>query len=158
MDDPPILLILLIMAAAMGFVLFLIKVTVPRIFNNVLNHYGQRLELAEQIINTRRAPEVWLTKQLALLEQPSDPKQIARIQARAEKISQRNMEATIKFLARANVFDTPATKRQVLSDLKQIQEEWKAKGWDSMEPDTSYVRLRDRDSDLQGTGDRDEGS
>ena len=80
MDNVTVWGSLLLMAAGLGFVLFLIKVTVPRIFNNVLDHYGRRLELAEQIMNTRRAPREWVVKPMAQLETEDDPARRARIQ------------------------------------------------------------------------------
>ena len=76
----PILILLLITSAGLGIILFLIKVTVPRIFKRVLDHYGHRLELAELIMNTRRAPALWVPRQMEGLAQNPSPDRAARLQ------------------------------------------------------------------------------
>lgn len=135
---------LLLMAAGLGFVLFLIKVTVPRIFNNVLAHYGHRLELAEQIMNTRRAPREWVGRQMAQLEATDDPARRTRLEARAAKTCVSRLQSIIKFLRQANMFDAPETKRTVLAELRRILQEWETEGWPAIEPAADYVLLRDR--------------
>lgn len=144
MENGSILGTLLIMAACLGFVLFLIKVTVPRIFNRVLSHYGHRLELAEQIMNTRRAPMEWLTKQMAKMERTSDPDALARIQRRAQTISVNRLQAIIKFLKNSNTFDSQETRHMVLTELTAVLGEWQEEGWARLEPDPDYVPLRER--------------
>ncbi len=144
MDNVAVWGSLLLMAAGLGFVLFLIKLTVPRIFRNVLDHYGRRLELAEQIMNTRRAPREWVVKPLAQLETEDDPARRARIQARAARLCIRRLQAVIKFMRQANAFDAPDTKRTVLAALRRILKAWEADGWEALEPDPHYVLLRDR--------------
>lgn len=144
MDNVTVWGSLLLMAAGLGFVLFLIKVTVPRIFNNVLDHYGRRLELAEQIMNTRRAPREWVVKPMAQLETEDDPARRARIQAGAARLCVRRLQAVIKFMRQANAFDAPETKRTVLAELHRILKAWEADGWEVLEPDPNYVLLRDR--------------
>ena len=144
MLDIPILVIILIMALGFGVGLFLIKITLPRIFHNVLDHYGRRLELAEQIMNTRRAPMEWLTKYVKQLEGAQETKQRERIQHRAVKLSIKRLGAVINFLKSANIFDTPETKRTVLIELVRVRREWQDHGWSHVEPDPNYVLLRDR--------------
>ncbi len=150
-SNTPILATLLLMAACMGFVLFLIKVTVPRIFRRVLDHYGRRLEIAEQIMNTRRAPAVWLRQEMARMEKASNPQTIQRLQAQACRTSLKRLDAIIKFLKNANTFDTPETKHMVLTELVQVRREWQAHGWASVEPDPDYILLRDRDAAAGGS-------
>ncbi len=145
-----ILGILVLMAACMGFVLFLIKVTVPRIFRRVLDHYGSRLAIAEQIMNTRRAPPVWLSRQLSRLERTSDDRQRQRIQAQACRLSLKRLDTIIRFLKNANTFDTPQTKHMVITELTKVRAEWQANGWVCVEPDSNYVLLRDRDEEESG--------
>ena len=123
----------------MGLILFLIKVTVPRIFKRVLDHYGHRLELAELIMNTRRAPALWLTRQLEGLAQNPSPDRAARLQGQAVRISIKNLKAIIKFLSNANTYDTPETRHMVLKELNAIRREWEEKGWSAVEPDPDYV-------------------
>lgn len=142
--DIPILVLILIMAMGFGIVLFLIKVTVPRIFGNVLSHYGRRLELAEQIMNTRRAPLEWLTKQVGQLEKGPDEARREKIQRGAVRLSIHRLESVISFLKNANIFDTPETKRTVLNELIRIKREWQEHGWSHVEPDPNYVLQRDR--------------
>ena len=125
----PILILLLITSVGLGLILFLIKATVPRIFKRVLDHYGHRLELAELIMNTRRAPSLWA----------------ARLQRQAVRLSIKNLKAIIKFLSNANTYDTPETRHMVLKELNAIRREWEEKGWPAVEPDPDYVLLRDRD-------------
>ncbi len=137
---------LLLMAALMGFVLFLIKVTIPRIFRRVLDHYGSRLEIAEQIMNTRRAPVVWLRRPLAQMERTTNAQKLQRIQAQACRSSVKKLDAIIKFLKNANTFDTPDTKHMVLTELIKVRGEWLANGWASVEPDPDYVLLREREA------------
>ncbi len=144
-SNTPILGTLLLMAACMGFVLFLIKVTVPRIFRRVLEHYGRRLEVAEQIMNTRRAPAVWVSRQMARMAQTSDAQKHQRLQAQACKTCLKRLDAIIKFLKNANTFDTPETKHMVLTALVEVRREWQAQGWARVEPDPDYVLLRERE-------------
>lgn len=141
----PILILLLITSIGLGVILFLIKVTVPRIFKRVLDHYGHRLELAELIMNTRRAPTLWLTRQLESLAQNPPPDRAARLQRQAVRISIKNLKAIIKFLSNANTYDTPETRHMVLKELNAIRREWEEKGWSAVEPDPDYVLLRDRE-------------
>ncbi len=141
----PILILLLITSIGLGVILFLIKVTVPRIFKRVLDHYGHRLELAELIMNTRRAPTLWLTRQLEGLAQNPSPDRAARLQRQAVRISIKNLKAIIKFLSNANTYDTPETRHMVLKELNAIRREWEAGGWPAVEPDPDYVLLRDRE-------------
>ncbi len=145
----PILILLLITSIGLGVILFLIKVTVPRIFKRVLDHYGHRLELAELIMNTRRAPTLWLTRQLEGLAQNPSPDRAARLQRQAVRISIKNLKAIIKFLSNANTYDTPETRHMVLKELNAIRREWEARGWPAVEPDPDYVLLRDRE-ELEG--------
>ncbi len=141
----PILILLLITSVGLGVILFLIKVTVPRIFKRVLDHYGHRLELAELIMNTRRAPALWLTRQMEGLARNPSSDQTARLQKQAVRISIRNLKAIIKFLSNANTYDMPETRHMVLKELNAIRREWEAGGWSAVEPDPDYVLLRDRD-------------
>ncbi len=141
----PILILLLTTSVGLGVILFLIKVTIPRIFKRVLNHYGHRLELAELIMNTRRAPTLWLTRQMEGLAQNPSPDRAARLQRQAVRISIKNLKAIIKFLSNANTYDTPETRHMVLKELNAIRREWEAEGWPAVEPDPDYVLLRDRD-------------
>ncbi len=144
MLDIPIFVIVLFMALGFGVVLFLIKITLPRIFRNVLDHYGRRLEIAEQIMNTRRAPIEWLIKHVKQLEEAKDTKHRERIQRRAVNLSIKRLGAVINFLKSANIFDTPETKRTVLNELVRVRREWQDHGWAHVEPDANYVLLRDR--------------
>ncbi len=144
MLDIPVFVIILIMALGFGLVLFLIKITLPRIFRNVLDHYGRRLELAEQIMNTRRAPLEWVTKQVRQLESTTDAPRREQIQARAVHQSIKRLGSIINFLKNANIFDSPETKRIVLNELVRVRREWQEHGWSHVEPDPNYVLLRDR--------------
>ena len=144
MLDIPIFVVILFMALGFGIVLFLIKITLPRIFRNVLDHYGRRLELAEQIMNTRRAPREWVTKHMQQLEGAADATQRERIQGRAVHLSIKRLGSVINFLKNANIFDSPETKRTVLNELVRVRREWQEHGWSHVEPDPHYVLLRDR--------------
>ena len=141
----PILILLLIASVALGMILFLIKVTVPRIFTRVLDNYGHRLELAELIMNTRRAPSLWMARQMDGLAQDPSPERAARLQKQAVRISIRNLKAIIKFLSNANTYDSPETRHMVLKELNTIRREWEVGGWPAVEPDRDYVLLRDRE-------------
>ncbi len=143
MLDIPIFAVILIMALGFGIVLFLIKITLPRIFRNVLDHYGRRLELAEQIMNTRRAPQEWMARHAKQLE-AADATQRERIQGRAVRLSVKRLGAVINFLRNANIFDSPETKRTVLNELVRVRREWQEHGWSHVEPDPHYVLLRNR--------------
>lgn len=145
----PILAVVLVMALGFGVVLFLIKITLPRIFRNVLDHYGRRLELAEQIVNTRRAPLEWLRREMDQLKAATEPDRRQRIEARAVRISVKRLDSVISFLKNANIFDTPDTKRTVIRALISVREEWREHGWTRVEPDTDYVLLRDRPSEAE---------
>jgi len=136
---------------ALGFVivLFLIKITLPRIFRNVLDHYGRRLELAEQVMNTRRAPLEWVTKHVRQLAGTADVAQRERIQNRAVRLSTKRLGAVINFLKSANIFDSPETKRTVLNELVRVRREWQEHGWSHVEPDPNYVFLRNRPDEGQ---------
>ena len=147
MFDIPILVLVLIMAMGFGIVLFLIKITLPRIFRNVLDHYGRRLELAEQIMNTRRAPLEWLTRQVNQLDRVSDVARREKIQKGAVRLSIKRLASVVSFLKNSNIFDTPETKRTVLNELVRIKREWQEHGWSHVEPDPNYVLLRDRPED-----------
>ena len=151
MLDIPIFVVILIMALGFGIVLFLIKVTLPRIFRNVLDHYGRRLELAEQIMNTRRAPLPWVTKHVRQLEQVADATQRERIQGRAVRLSIKRLGSIINFLKSANIFDSPETKRTVLNELVRVRREWQEHGWSHVEPEPNYVLLRDRPEERDET-------
>lgn len=144
MLDIPIFAAILMMALGFGIVLFLIKITLPRIFRNVLDHYGRRLELAEQVMNTRRAPSEWVTKHVRQLAETADVAQRERIQNRAVRLSIKRLGAVINFLKSANIFDSPETKRTVLNELVRVRREWQEHGWSHVEPDPDYVFLRNR--------------
>lgn len=130
------LLILLLFALGLGLVMTLFVLSLTRIQSQTARQFEERVQDANQIMQSERAPTSWVTRERRQIERlrraGKDDQAIARVGRRAQQRCRRQLASLINFLENGQFYDTLETRAMMIDALSNVAEKWATASWEAV--------------------------
>lgn len=142
----PILLVVILFACVIGIVLALITISLQKISGRVVEQYKERLDDANDIMESGVPPHSWVEKYRKRIEgadgvSPDDSQgpvassaqgwdeSVEKTGEQARRHCLKRLKTLTSFMEKGNFYDEDATRDMVVKSLKAEQDRWTTCHW-----------------------------